>query len=596
MSWVLRNADPEVARLLAAESEGPLRHTLGLLVGSPLQDTAWTLAGLPVRLGGLGVANPVDFWEGANFASWLTAASADPGFFSQGPSVVLTCSMLSLAGNFPSLGGALTGLGLPWAWDRALAHQLFPKWCSQRAWSQEMWERKLSLLNATAPARDRLLRLLQASPNAGAWLTEAPGEEAALSFSTPEWQTLLRFRLGQSLYPAGSLCDKCGTVQDVTGDHALSCHSCGIYFRHNGVRDGVAHLCREAGWAPELEVCLPGSQERPADVLLHRQGITPLALDLTVTHPLRPSASLATVSVPGVEAEKLEKAKAAQSMGPCKDAGWRFAPLGMETTGGLGPHCRRFFRQLTRQLCLRTGGRPWDTARHVSHCVSAALARGRAHMLLAAGANSTYTPDVVAGTMQGAVTRNHPGMTGMHCPLERASLPSAVPVMSGCCTFSSLQRLPDGHMPLDGQLHQGLVPLPTPLSADLRLLPVADHRDEPSSSNSNNPFALLSSATGVDQPFPGPGYEDVASHGHAPGGTADPMPLDDATAPNLERTAPGSPATRLGLVAATVDFCMNLDSQTEGLTHPLIDNPHSHSLFTPRPAVRLTGAPGVRLK
>ena len=118
--------------------------------------------------------------------------------------------------------------------------------------------------------------------------------------------------------------------------------------------------------------------------LVTQAGYAPLALDVIVAHPLRPSANLATVATAGIEAEGLEKAKNIQYAGPCKDAGWRFHPLGFETTGGLGPHCRRFLRQLTNHLSMRSGERPANVSQLVSLRLSVALAKGRAHMLLAA--------------------------------------------------------------------------------------------------------------------------------------------------------------------------------------------------------------------
>ena len=196
VSWGLRNCDPEVARVLAVSTEDRLRKALEMLVGCPLEDDAWTLASLPVCSGGLGISNPVDIWEGANLSSWFTAASSDPTFFAQGPSVAMVCSIISLASNVPSLGGPLRSSSLPWDWDPLLANPLRGQWASQKAWSREVWSRRISAFNETSPARTRLLRMLQATPNAGAWLAEAPGDFSTLSFTAPEWQALLRFRLG----------------------------------------------------------------------------------------------------------------------------------------------------------------------------------------------------------------------------------------------------------------------------------------------------------------------------------------------------------------------------------------------------------------
>ena len=148
----------------------------------------------------------------------------------------------------------------------------------------------------SADQRLQGLRAAQECTGAGLWLTATPGSS---QFAASEWQSLLRFRVGAFCYAQGSVCAGCRKPMDSAGDHALSCPSNGTYRRHNHLRDRLFGLGQLAGWAPELEQAIPGSRDRPADLLFRAAGPPPLAVDVTVSHPLRSSASTAVREAQG---------------------------------------------------------------------------------------------------------------------------------------------------------------------------------------------------------------------------------------------------------------------------------------------------------
>ena len=90
------------------------------------------------------------------------------------------------------------------------------------------------------------------------------------------------------------------------GDHALGCASCGRYARHNALREVLCEELRKAGFSVTVEERVPHTEPpdrppglqpaerclRPADILVQsfRAG-KPLAIDVTVIHPLRTSSS-----------------------------------------------------------------------------------------------------------------------------------------------------------------------------------------------------------------------------------------------------------------------------------------------------------------
>ena len=147
-------------------------------------------------------------------------------------------------------------------------------------------------------------------------------------------------------------------MMDPFGDHALSCASCGRYARHNRLRQAVAFEYQQAGQAYRVEVGLPGLLSRPADILaVEPEEASPSAVDVSVVHPLRPSAALAASAevIPGVLAEAREAEKMAATGGACAAAGWRLVPVCAETTGAWGPAAKRAVRRLIRLQSMRVG-------------------------------------------------------------------------------------------------------------------------------------------------------------------------------------------------------------------------------------------------
>ena len=90
----------------------------------------------------------------------------------------------------------------------------------------------------------------------------------------------------------------------VYGDHAVSCGSAGERIaRHNLLRDAVFQTAAAANLAPlkEERAILPGTDARPADVLIPHWGVGPkdLAIDVTVINPLRQDLAEKSAKEPG---------------------------------------------------------------------------------------------------------------------------------------------------------------------------------------------------------------------------------------------------------------------------------------------------------
>ena len=170
---------------------------------------------------------------------------------------------------------------------------------------------------------------------------------------------------------------------DAMGDHALSCPSTGLYRRHNRIRDAFFELAHDAGWSPELEVSLPGLAERPTDILCRSTFGKPLAIDVTISHPLRLSAPIAARGEVAAAAEAAEQRKRHTSLSACANAGWGFRAVAMETTGGFGTGAAHTVRQLCRNLSMRRGLAAGEVSMTVIRTLSLALAKGKGEMLAA---------------------------------------------------------------------------------------------------------------------------------------------------------------------------------------------------------------------
>ena len=79
---------------------------------------------------------------------------------------------------------------------------------------------------------------------------------------------------------------------DAFGDHLLCCNKAELYRRHEVIVKCLTVFVTAASVRATNEVQIEG-RERPADIYLNRWTTPdPVAVDITVTHPLAPSLGL----------------------------------------------------------------------------------------------------------------------------------------------------------------------------------------------------------------------------------------------------------------------------------------------------------------
>ena len=149
-------------------------------------------------------------------------------------------------------------------------------------------------------------------------------------------------------------CTLCGEAADAFGDHWLCCSSSLITKRHNELRDTLASFLREHSFPCATEVTI-GSKERPADIALDGFDSRPLAIDLTISHPLKPSQSR-DLELAQKYLHRKEESKINKYSTLCASAGWVFQPVAFHPWGGSGPMTKAFLDRLTRRVAGdRTG-------------------------------------------------------------------------------------------------------------------------------------------------------------------------------------------------------------------------------------------------
>ena len=379
---LLRTASYAVCSEFAKRVQTLLKSSWGTVIGTPLGEANWSLASLPVRLGGFGASDPAVLHPQAAVASFLAAASGRAGLPLAHLDSDLRAAVDALCLLLPEVANPLRDLWLSGSLTRILDDPAADSWTEQKVWTAAVHETLARRFDREASDRMERLRNLCAGANGGAWITNLPLEhDGCTTFTADEWQVLCRFRLGLPLR-SGTTCSGCGSPQDAFGDHALSCPACGMYARHNTLRDSLAAEFNRAGIPTKLEELLPDGSSRSDILLLEPSEILPEHIDVSAVHPLHHSASPAEAA-PGTAAAQREAIKlSSEGARECSRRHQKFTPVAAETTGAWGPAAQRCIRGLARKQSMRLGEELGPVAKRLWRRLSGAVAKGTARMLL----------------------------------------------------------------------------------------------------------------------------------------------------------------------------------------------------------------------
>lgn len=321
---------------LFAPLENTLRHSfLPAIIGRQISDFERHLFTMPVRLGGLGISNPV---EGSEFEFRA--------------SVKITDSLRKLIINQQAtLDGFQT---------ESLADTT----------RDIMKDKELRLLRkisdiVSGSSDERLKRSLSLAQEkgAGAWLTVLPIGSLGWVLNKEEFRDAIRLRYGWQIPNIPVLC-VCGKKNSV--DHTLICKNGGyLIFRHNKVRDTNAaflrEVCHDVKTEPELipvASCrtIPGNTEERARLDISARGLwgpfQKTMFDVRIFHPNADSYKNRDIKSVYSHHENVKKKEYEQRVVQVEKCS--FTPLVYSTSGGMAPQAQAFHKRLAELIAEKT--------------------------------------------------------------------------------------------------------------------------------------------------------------------------------------------------------------------------------------------------
>ena len=380
---LLRTVPPVFCGPALVYFDEQMREAFTQGVGVLMADAAWTQAGLATSLGGLGFRKAVDHASGAYLASVCKSAALDDWDPDE------AAGYTEAEADFCARAGFAR---------EQLQDELANTKQAQYRLSQHVDKASLSALIEGGALRDQARLRAVSSEGAGSWLTVVPSRGLNLVFAPNEFTSLLRFWLGMPVFDAVYACPWCGTAQDTFGYHALTCKKTGLkILRHNALRDTCLSQCALGGIEAESETpnLLPGSVERPADVLLRPSlepsslkipnfsGSQSVCLDFACTHTLQfKTLKRASVEAGFAAADYEESVKDAKYAEECKQQGLLFVPMVVEVYGVWGKRALPVFKFITRAVANNKNLDPTLAETYLHRACSVVLQRHNAQALL----------------------------------------------------------------------------------------------------------------------------------------------------------------------------------------------------------------------
>ncbi|KAJ9448340.1 hypothetical protein DIPPA_10064 [Diplonema papillatum] len=351
---------------------------LATITGIETDASAWALASLPVRLGGLGLHSCADTAAIAHIAATFDGEACLSSLVT--PYVLPHAMLLDEDDTFlasledPRL--APFDSVLEKIQDVLQARDNYGG-RGQKVWSATAHdERRKALIDAMTEELGRsgqlqgsalALKQVQirariqscSGQHASAWLYGNAEADPRLWLSPAELAVAIRLRLGLPIAPTPSICRLCGTGSaDVDGVHARSCFSGGRRTRmHNALRDVIADFARRGLLAPAVERPVFSNTERKRpDISYVRDGTT-VVLDVAVTFPLQPSnpqyAKRAAEKPGGAATAYATAVKEGKYRGIIDNEPnpreWLAVPLVVDTFGAWCPGALTELRQIARK-------------------------------------------------------------------------------------------------------------------------------------------------------------------------------------------------------------------------------------------------------
>ena len=250
---------------------------------------------------------------------------------------------------------------------------------------------------ARADPRTRARWLSQTGDGASNWAFTVPSTLCGHAYTPTEFRTLIRWWLGESIYPQGHNCPipNCRLPLGPGGDHALAC-KCGhgIITRHNALAEQFSAECSKAGLSPQREVSLGnrgpgGALTRPADVYVRNGGLgQALVLDFAVTHVQQQKYTDlvrdANMVAAGSFAERYAVEHKRKQREEAEETKTKFTAMAVETYGCWSPAAMSVLREVSKGQAATSGGTlsQGGALQQILTSLNVTLMRSQARMLV----------------------------------------------------------------------------------------------------------------------------------------------------------------------------------------------------------------------
>ena len=305
------------------------------LVGKDISDLERSIFALPVRFGGLGIANPVENCDKEYAASLIVTEDLS----------MLMVNQINTLDNYDFFQQKEVIKNL-----KSLKEQ------------QLLTTSKAIKDSVVRPIRRRALQVIE-DKGSGCWLTALPLKKFGYSLNKIEFRDALYLRYGWDIPNSPSYC-ACGVKNSV--NHTLICKKGGyVSMRHNNIRDLNAELqrevCRDVAIEPAL-IPLDNEQITGTDADRAAPDVSSCGLwstlertfyDVCVTHPNSSTYDGKTMKqiYHLHEARKMKK----YNNRIIQVEKGTFTPLIYTTSGGWGPQATRYHKRLAELISLKRG-------------------------------------------------------------------------------------------------------------------------------------------------------------------------------------------------------------------------------------------------
>ena len=354
--WVfLQRTIQNTTHLFSPLEEAIREKLIPAIIGRHVSDIERQILSLPVRFGGLGLANPTETAHREYEASCIITEDLVHLILNQEQDLSLLDTEL-ISEKVNALKSAKNALH-----------------------TQKFEEIKTNIND------ENLKRCLDFSreKGSGAWLTALPLKDHGFSLNKQEFRDAVCLRYGWRIPNTPQYCG-CGAVNSV--NHTLICRKGGfVFMRHNALRDLNAELqsevCKDVVVEPKLlpvrtEEITGAKGDRACPDISSRGLWSPFErtfYDVRVMHPNCPSY-MSTSMAKLYEDHEQEKVKKYNSRVITVEKG-TFTPLVYSTFGGWGPQARRYHKRLAEMISKRKNEEYHYVINHIRLKVRFALLR-----------------------------------------------------------------------------------------------------------------------------------------------------------------------------------------------------------------------------